>query len=74
MQLSLGITIYLNEQVWCVTPKELNEVLVLQEGALLNDLKVRFWSFQEVHLLKEEISDLCHCLSRQNIGGYNSGQ
>ena len=43
---------YLDEQVGPVLPEELDEVLVLEQGALLDDLKVGLRPLQEVHLLQ----------------------
>ena len=49
---------YLDEQVGPVLPEELDEVLVLEQRALLDDLQVGLRPLQQVHLLEQEVADL----------------
>ena len=57
-----GNEAHLNVQVLSVLPKELYEVLVLEQRALLDDLQVGLGALKQVDLLEEEVADLRHRL------------
>lgn len=52
-----------------MVPEELYEVLVLEQRALLDDLKVGFGALEQVDLLEEEVADLGHRLREGEEGG-----